>query len=314
MTEAEWTVCAEPMPMLTHLVTAGKLPRRKLRLFLCASLRRASTLLAGDDLRAAFDALEKDADNPLRGKELDDAIAIGNQARQQAVDTRQELIETGRASEARSAELRRAIDGPGNRGVPAPGALIQAYADDFEADADVMLNEGRLELTTLIGTLLREDLAVAPSLEAIFEIIDYDRRVSATRGLAAKYRQKADQEADRPVRSGQARIRASAAAGWISSTRDRHPEIVHRQKAENAANVGILRHLFGNPFQPMEKPAFLSSAVIDLARAVYEGCDSTVALHDALLEAGVPELAKHFEERVHPKGCWALDVILGSND
>jgi hypothetical protein len=30
-----------------------------------------------------------------------------------------------------------------------------------------------------------------------------------------------------------------------------------------------------------------------------------------LLEAGHAELAAHFQERDHPKGCWALDLILG---
>jgi hypothetical protein len=39
--------------------------------------------------------------------------------------------------------------------------------------------------------------------------------------------------------------------------------------------------------------------------------DCTFALHDALLEAGCGELADHFTEPRHPKGCWALDVILG---
>jgi hypothetical protein len=35
-------------------------------------------------------------------------------------------------------------------------------------------------------------------------------------------------------------------------------------------------------------------------------------LHDALLEAGHPELAEHFQqEQWHPKGCFALDLILG---
>jgi hypothetical protein len=36
-------------------------------------------------------------------------------------------------------------------------------------------------------------------------------------------------------------------------------------------------------------------------------------LHDALLEAGHAELAEAFREPMHPKGCWALDLILGKN-
>lgn len=35
------------------------------------------------------------------------------------------------------------------------------------------------------------------------------------------------------------------------------------------------------------------------------------ALGDALLDAGMPELAAHFQETEHPTGCWVLDLILG---
>jgi hypothetical protein len=40
--------------------------------------------------------------------------------------------------------------------------------------------------------------------------------------------------------------------------------------------------------------------------------DQPSPLVNALLEAGHHELAEHFRcEEWHPKGCWALDVILG---
>jgi hypothetical protein len=55
-----------------------------------------------------------------------------------------------------------------------------------------------------------------------------------------------------------------------------------------------------------------SSTVTQLAESLYAGEDCAFALHDALLEAGHAELAQHFrEEKWHPKGCWALDLILG---
>jgi len=45
---------------------------------------------------------------------------------------------------------------------------------------------------------------------------------------------------------------------------------------------------------------------------VYEGADAAFALHDALLEAGHPELAEHFRAKhSHPKGCWVVDVVRG---
>jgi hypothetical protein len=49
-----------------------------------------------------------------------------------------------------------------------------------------------------------------------------------------------------------------------------------------------------------------------LASWLYAGQDCAFALHDALLEAGHAELAEDFrQETWHPKGCCALDVILG---
>jgi hypothetical protein len=45
---------------------------------------------------------------------------------------------------------------------------------------------------------------------------------------------------------------------------------------------------------------------------MYAGEACHFALHDALLEAGHPELAEHFrEEKDHPKGCWVVDLIVG---
>jgi hypothetical protein len=50
---------------------------------------------------------------------------------------------------------------------------------------------------------------------------------------------------------------------------------------------------------------------VQLAESLYAGQDCAFALHDALLEAGHAELAEHFrQEKSHPKGCWAIDVIL----
>ncbi len=55
----------------------------------------------------------------------------------------------------------------------------------------------------------------------------------------------------------------------------------------------------------------LSASVVALANALYHGEAWAFALHDALLEDGLPELAKHFSGERHPKGCWGLDWILG---
>jgi hypothetical protein len=51
--------------------------------------------------------------------------------------------------------------------------------------------------------------------------------------------------------------------------------------------------------------------VVGLAQAIYNGADAGFALHDALLEAGHRDLATHFQaEQLHPKGCWAVDLLL----
>jgi hypothetical protein len=73
----------------------------------------------------------------------------------------------------------------------------------------------------------------------------------------------------------------------------------------------LLRHIIGNHFRPYPAPDHWPSTVVQLAHALYNGQDCTFALHDALLEAGHAELAEHFKERWHPKGCWVVDLILG---
>jgi hypothetical protein len=86
--------------------------------------------------------------------------------------------------------------------------------------------------------------------------------------------------------------------------------------AVEALGVGtqlkLIRHVTGNPFCPYGAPSSWPGAVVALAEALYSGADAGFALHDALLESGYPELAEHFQaETWHPKGCWAVDAILG---
>lgn len=82
-------------------------------------------------------------------------------------------------------------------------------------------------------------------------------------------------------------------------------------RTEGTAQADLLRHMVGNPFRPYVSSACWPLAVVQLAQALYTGADCAFALHDALLEAGHPELAEHFrQETEHPKGCWVLDLIL----
>jgi len=74
----------------------------------------------------------------------------------------------------------------------------------------------------------------------------------------------------------------------------------------------LLIDVIGNPFRPYPVPASWPPLVVDLALQLYDGADVRLVLHDALLDAGHQELAEHFRnEEWHPKGCWAMDVMLG---
>lgn len=82
--------------------------------------------------------------------------------------------------------------------------------------------------------------------------------------------------------------------------------------AEESAQAELLRHIVGNPFRPRPERRPWPASVLALAEAVYAGQDCGFALHDALLEAGAPELAEHLRQSTeHPRGCWAVDFILG---
>jgi hypothetical protein len=82
--------------------------------------------------------------------------------------------------------------------------------------------------------------------------------------------------------------------------------------AERAHQAKLMRHVFDNPYrQPTSLPRRLPQPSTQLAEALYAGEDCSFALRDALLESGHTELADHFKDKDHPKGCWALDLILG---
>lgn len=108
------------------------------------------------------------------------------------------------------------------------------------------------------------------------------------------------------------RARLQAGPGEIASLAFRRTVMCLGGSTRSHPEQGeLLRHIVGNPFHPYVAPPQWSSAIVHLAEALYNGDDCTFALVDALEEAGHPELAEHFREKEHPKGCWALDVLLG---
>lgn len=88
----------------------------------------------------------------------------------------------------------------------------------------------------------------------------------------------------------------------------REPSQVERWRHQQA---DLLRHIVGNPFHPIGPTPVCSPVIGQLATALYDGAACEFALHDALLETGHADLAAHFAQPDHPKGCWALDAILG---
>jgi hypothetical protein len=93
---------------------------------------------------------------------------------------------------------------------------------------------------------------------------------------------------------------------------------------ERAAQCGLAREIFGDPFQAVTlDPALFGPDVTDVARAAYEDrvlpsgqLDPTrlAVLADALQEAGCADTALLSHLRSpgpHVRGCWALDLILG---
>jgi hypothetical protein len=85
-----------------------------------------------------------------------------------------------------------------------------------------------------------------------------------------------------------------------------------RFAAAHQAQADLLRHVV-NPFGCAATSESLPSEVTGLAEALANGVDRTFALHDALLEVGYADRAEHFcdPNQRHPRGCFALDQILG---
>jgi hypothetical protein len=90
------------------------------------------------------------------------------------------------------------------------------------------------------------------------------------------------------------------------------PVADEKQAKEKRLLLLLLRDVFGNPFKPYPAPPSWPSTVIGLAESLYDGHDCRLPLSDALEESGHGELAEHFRaESWHPKGCYAMDLILG---
>ena len=124
--------------------------------------------------------------------------------------------------------------------------------------------------------------------------------------------------AEANVARGAAQVaeRAAEAVSYYAVRQRSWPDLDSAKKArlaakgaERAEQADLLRHIIGNPFRPAPTFRPWPAIVLPLAQALYRGEDCLFALHDALLEAGCTEMAVHFAQEEHPKGCWLLDLI-----
>jgi hypothetical protein len=95
------------------------------------------------------------------------------------------------------------------------------------------------------------------------------------------------------------------------------PGFVKRHLNATRLQADLVRCIFGNPFRPVAfDPRWLTSTVIDLARAAYEGraWERLPILADALMDAGCDDeqvLGHCHGPGPHARGCWVVDAILG---
>jgi len=86
---------------------------------------------------------------------------------------------------------------------------------------------------------------------------------------------------------------------------------------EQAAQSGLLREIFGNPFrQPAFEMAWATSNAVAIAQAIYteRAFDRLPILADALEDAGCTDAAilNHCRQPgEHARGCWVVDLALG---
>jgi hypothetical protein len=91
-------------------------------------------------------------------------------------------------------------------------------------------------------------------------------------------------------------------------------------EAECATQAGLLRCIFGNPFQPVTLDSALlkwkDGTIVNLAQTVYDdrAFDRLPVLADALEKAGcqAADILRHCRQPgEHVRGCWVVDLLLG---
>jgi len=103
------------------------------------------------------------------------------------------------------------------------------------------------------------------------------------------------------------------AAAWTAVGASKIAAWAAAKNSERSEQAALLREMVGNPFREPPATGPWPADVVALAEALYRGEGDHFALCDALAALGHPELAEHFGSPSHPRGCWALDLILGKS-
>lgn len=103
---------------------------------------------------------------------------------------------------------------------------------------------------------------------------------------------------------------ACLAAAWAATGSSLVAAWAVSKNSDRKEQPMLLREIFGNPFRPALAQDRLPPAVTSVAQALYEGGKCVAPLQEALVAADRADLAEHFRWPAHPKGCWALDLIL----
>jgi hypothetical protein len=103
-------------------------------------------------------------------------------------------------------------------------------------------------------------------------------------------------------------IREALAAGWRPG--EPGPSFRLRVSSDDISTLWPNSHAVASAERYI-RPATWPTEVVRLAAAFRAGADCLFALHDALLEAGYPELAKRCHDG--QLSAWVVDFILGTN-
>jgi hypothetical protein len=108
-------------------------------------------------------------------------------------------------------------------------------------------------------------------------------------------------------------------AGWVAEAFGTVTNyVLVPSETELAAQVALVRDIFGNPFRPVAfSPAWRTDTAVAIARQMYDSRDfgAMPILADALQDARCEDehILSHCRDAnaTHVRGCWVVDLVLG---